>query len=357
MFYYTYRILILATVGIFIGSHAYADGGSRADSHAPIGVMADHMHKKGEWMFSYRFMRMEMEDNRSGTNDISPEEIVTTEPNIFFGAPGQPPTLRIVPTEMTTDMHMFGLMYAPSEKVTLMAMLPYLKKEMSHITFMGGMGITRRGSFTTRTEGVGDLKLSGMIRLHDDARHHVHGNLGLSLPTGSNTETDRILTPMGATPSVRLPYPMQLGSGTYDVLAGITYTGKNDGYSWGAQYAGVFRTGSDEGYTLGDKHNITGWLGKLFTPSVSSSLRINYIDVDNIDGRDSKIAGPVQTADPDRQGKKRWDLSLGLNLLGTEGALKGHRVAFEFAKPIHQDLDGSQLKSDFMVTAGYQIAW
>ena len=40
------------------GSH---HGAVRADGHAPIGVMGDHLHKRGEWMLSYRFMRMNME--------------------------------------------------------------------------------------------------------------------------------------------------------------------------------------------------------------------------------------------------------------------------------------------------------
>ena len=30
---------------------------ARADGHAPIGVMADHLHRGGEWMVGYRFMR------------------------------------------------------------------------------------------------------------------------------------------------------------------------------------------------------------------------------------------------------------------------------------------------------------
>ena len=319
--------------------------------------MGEHMHARGGWMFSYRYMRMEMEDNRDGSSDISPATIVTTVPNRFFGMPGQPATLRVLPTQMTTDMHMFGMMYAPSDKVTLVAMLPYLEKEMDHITFMGGAGTTQLGTFATRSEGIGDTRLSGMIGLHDDTMHHVHANLGLSFPTGSNTRKGNILTPMGTRPKVRLPYPMQLGSGTYDILAGLTYTGNSNDYSWGAQYAGVFRTGSDEGYTLGDTHNVTAWLAKQFIPMLSGSVRINYLNVDNIDGIDPTIVAPVQTADPDRQGKRRWDLAAGLSLLGTEGGLRGQRLAFEISKPIDQNLNGPQLKSDWMITAGYQKSW
>ncbi|MBL4762436.1 MAG: transporter [Gammaproteobacteria bacterium] len=350
--------VILISTAIF--THANADNShneARADSHAPIGVMAEHMHKKGEWMFSYRYMHMDMKDNGNGSSDISANSIATAIPNRFFGLPGQPPTLRVVPTQMTTEMHMFGLMHAPSDDLTMMVMLPFVKKTMDHITYMGGMGTTVLGGFTTKAEGVGDLKISGLYRLLDQGMHHWHANVGLSLPTGSNTETGTILAPTGATPTVRLPYPMQLGSGTYDILAGLTYSGKIDDYSWGAQYSGTFRTGSDEGYTLGDVHKVTGWVQKLLNPNTAISARLNYLDAGNISGIDPTIVLPVQTADPDRQGKERVDLAIGLTLLGTQGDFKGQRLAFEASQPLHQNLEGPQLKSDLMITVGYQQAW
>ncbi len=133
------------------GHHAH-----RPDSHAPIGVMGEHMHKKGEGMLSYRAMRMEMDGNRIGSDSVSPETIATTVPNRFFGRPMQPPTLRVVPTRMTMDMHMFGMMYAPTNNLTLMAMVNYIEKEMDHVTFRGPRGTTRRGTFTTKSEGIGD---------------------------------------------------------------------------------------------------------------------------------------------------------------------------------------------------------
>ena len=45
--------------------------------HAPVDVMGDHMHKKGEWMVSYRFMMMTMEDNRDGTNRLDISEVLS----------------------------------------------------------------------------------------------------------------------------------------------------------------------------------------------------------------------------------------------------------------------------------------
>jgi len=338
-------------------------GGIRADGHAPIGVMGDHMHKAGEFMLSYRFMHMDMAGNRIGTDEVSPEEIVTTVPNRFFGQPMQPQTLRVVPTEMPMNMHMFGAMYAPTDWITLMGMVNYIDKSMDHITFDGPMGNTRLGTFTTESEGFGDTSLTALIRLFDkprvDGNDHVHLNLGLSLPTGSITETDDILTPMGGTPTVRLPYSMQLGSGTFDLLPGITYTGRDGDFSWGAQYRATLRLEdeNDEGYRRGHVHEATAWLAYQWEPWISTSLRVAGSSEGQIEGIDPNIMGPVQTADPDNYGGERVDLFAGVNLVGQNGDLRGHRLAFEVGAPVYQDLNGPQMETDWTLTVGWQKAW
>ena len=342
-------------MGIDVGHH----GVHRADSHAPIGVMGDHMHAKGEWMLSYCFMRMEMKNSRNGSSSISPEEIVTTVANPFFGRPMQPPTLRVVPTQMTMDMHMFGVMYAPNDWLTLMLMGSYLKKDMDHLTFMGPAGTTVRGGFTTRSSGFSDTKIGGLIRLYEDDIHHLHLNAGLSLPTGSITETDDVLAPSGARLTLRLPYPMQLGSGTFDLLPGITYTGNSGNVGWGAQYSAVIRLEDEnhEDYSLGDEQCLTAWASYLWKPWISTSARIAGQTIDEISGQNPDIVAPVQTADPDNQGGERVDLLLGLNLIGQSGGLAGHRLAFEFGAPVYQHLNGPQLETDWTFTIGYQKAF
>jgi len=329
----------------------------RADSHAPIGVMGDHMHKKGEWMVSYRFMRMYMQGNRIGDDRVSPETIATTIPNRFFGLPGQPPTLRVVPVQMDTNMHMFGLMYAPSDWLTLMFMGSYIEKTMDHITFQGGMGSNVLGDFTTRADGAGDSSVTGLLRLYGQGGQHLHANIGISLPTGGIKNSDQILTPTGATPSPRLPYPMQLGSGSYDPIIGLTYNGSGSAWSWGAQWRSVLRVeNNSQSYRLGDEHRVTTWLSRLLNNHVSLSLRLQGMNRGNISGIDPLIVAPVQTADPLNQGLQRLDLGLGVNVAGS-GGLRGHRLAFEINIPLYQDLDGPQLESDWMLTTGYQFAF
>ena len=323
-----------------------------ASGHAPIGVMGEHMHKKSEWMASYRFQHMSMEGNQIGTNEVSPEFIVTNVANRF----SPPATLRVVPTKMTMDMHMFGAMYAAADWLTLMFMGMYIEKSMDHITFQGGSGTTRRGTFTTTSSGIGDTKVSGMFRISKNNTNKVHINMGLSLPTGDTDKRDTILTPGGARNNVVLPYGMQLGSGTFDILPEVTYSGKIDELSWGAQYMGTFRIGDHKGYSLGDIHQVTSWLSYQPQPSVSISTRLAYKNEGKIDGIDGRISLPVQTADPDKYGGDTINLYFGLNLVGQTGALRGHRLALEAGIPVHQDLNGPQMETDYTITAVWQFA-
>lgn len=339
--------------------HALHIGTSRASSHAPIGVMGDHMHHKGEWMLAYRYMNMRMEGLRDGTNSLSPQEIVTSVPNRFFGAPMQPPTLRVVPTKMTMDMHMFGGMYAPTEWLTVMASVPYIEKNMDATTFAGPVGTTVLGQFSTRSQGWGDTKLTSLWRLYDDSVNHAHFNLGFSVPTGSIKQEDTILTPMGMRPRVRLPYGMQLGSGTYDILPGVTYTGHKNRVGWGAQYRAELRLEdeNDQGYRLGDKHYVTAWGSYDWANWISTSLRLTGTQQAKIHGIDPNIVGPTQAADPDNYGGRTIEAGFGVNLMATEGAIKGHRLAFEIATPVYQDLNGPQLERDTTATVGWQYAF
>ncbi|MFU7527972.1 transporter [Qipengyuania sp. ASV99] len=338
----------------FAVTPAIADDGPEAINaldHAPIGVMGDHRHAAGEWMVSYRLMHMDMGGTQIGTNSVTPQQVVTTVPNRFFGAPGQPPTLRIVPTSMRMDMHMAGVMYGISDQITLMVMANYWTNEMDHTTFQGGMGIAELGTFRTTPGGFGDTKIVALIGLTDT----VHINAGLSIPTGSNSKTDDILTPMGGNPTVRLPYPMQLGSGTFDLEPGITYRDQSAAFGWGAQVKGTVRLGSnDEGYAYGDRAIATAWMAASITPGVALSGRIQAETLGRVDGIDPLIAGPVQTANPDFQGGESVTGLIGLNFAATGGALRGWRLGIEGGIPIVQDLNGPQMPTDYTLTMGVQ---
>ena len=358
------KICLGAAIAAALCAPAYAhedeEKSPRAMEHAPIGVMGDHRHKKGEWMASYRFMRMDMDGVRDGTDSLTPDQVATSVPHRFFGNSGQPPTLRVVPTQMTMDMHMVGGMYGLSDRVTLMGMVNFLSNDMDHITYMGGMGTNVLGGFSTSSEGIGDTSVTAIIGLDDGSRagRQINLNLGLSLPTGSIEETAQILTPMGMTPSPRMPYAMQLGSGTFDVKPALTYQERSGRLGWGAQASAVIRLDeNDEGYTLGDRFAATGWIAYEVESWISLSARLKASSVGQIEGMDPAIMAPVQTADPDNYGGETVEALFGVNLVGQEGALRGHRLAAEVGLPLYRDLNGPQLETDATFTIGWQKAW
>ncbi len=348
------RLLPLALASTLISSTTQAHDWdtARPDSHAPIGVMGDHLHKTGEFMFSYRLMQMSMSGLLDGSDSVSSAEAIASG-------------YRMTPTKMDMDMHMVGMMVAPSDQTTYMAMLSYIENDMDMLMSMNmggdammGSGMGAMGSgmdmmapmlmpMQMESSGVGDLKLGALHSLYDSPEAKVHLNLMMSLPTGSIDEKNDA----GAV----LPYRMQLGSGTYDLLPGITYTAQKASLSWGAQASAVIRLGeNDRDYTLGNRYKVQAWLQKPLHENLSVSLRMGYESVDNIDGEDSAL-NPMMTplADPDLQGGETLTAALGLNATLSGG----HRVAVEYITEIDQDLDGPQMALDDSLTLGWQLAF
>lgn len=307
----------------------------RPDGHAPISVMGDHVHGKGDWMFSYRYMYMNMEDLKSGSDNASVENALAN--------------YMVTPTQMPMNMHMLGAMYAPSNKITLMAMVNVTSMEMDHITRMGGM-------FTTESSGFGDTKISAFYRILDKNRQVVHAQLGISVPTGSITEAD--VTPASAPNAAELPYPMQIGSGTFDPSLGITYLFQGPIFSYGGKLSGIFRIGeNDRQYTLGNRFAIDNWFGFKLTDWFSLEATLGHVWAGNIDGLDPNL-NPMMviTADTANSGGNILNGGLGFNLYAPSGTLKNFRFGFEFGYPIYQNLNGIQLKNKETVTAGLQYS-
>lgn len=335
-----------------------------ADDHAPIGVMADHAHKKGEVMLSARVMHMEMEGNQIGSQSVSSDTIATTIPNRFAAMPGQPPTLRMVPQAMRMDMYMLGVMYAPSDAFTLAVMGNYIAREMDVLTYQGMAGTTTLGTFDTSVNGLGDTKAMAIIPLlpfpakTDDTRNELYLKLGFNLPTGSSTKEVEVLTPMGVNAVIRAPYGMQPGSGTWDFEPALTYKGRRGKLGFGLQGSASIRLGdNDQGYSFGDAYEATGWVSYRAAQGISLSLRAKGGTRGRIDGVDPAIMGPAQSADPDLYGGERVDLIAGVNLVGTHGALTGHRLGIELGKPVYQSLNGPQLAGDWNLMVGWQKAF
>ena len=305
----------------------------RPDSHAPIGVSGDHLMREGELMLSYRYMSMAMDGNRIGTDSVS-------TPLAGY---------MVSPLSMDMEMHMLGGMYALSDKLTLMLMLPYASISMDHRVNMGG------AEFTTESSGIGDVKLSSTYGLFAKPGSDFLFNFSINIPTGSIDEKDNTTD----SNEVHLPYPMQLGSGTWDFIPGLTYVQTYDSWSWGMQGLYTLRTGTnDNGYTLGNIADLTAWMAKKVARSTSLSIRFKALDWGNIDGTDNKLKllpAMVPTADPNLRGGTRVDALVGINFVPS--GLRSLRLAAEVGAPVYQKLDGPQLETDLIFTLGAQYTF
>ena len=289
----------------------------------PPGIM---IGKAGRWMIGYQVMFDKMEGNRIGTRQVSNATVLSR----FMASP----------TDMTMQMHMGMVMYSPTDKLTLMAMVPLIRKSMNHVMSDG----TR---FNELTKGVGDVELRALYVLYakKDLRHRFLLNAGIGLPTGSINQK------MG---HHRFEYPMQLGSGTFSIIPGFTYLGQAKPWGWGAEFIPTLRIGrNSNGYRLGNRYQPSVWGARTLTPWLSLSARLNGDVWQNIKGADPMLdIMDEPTKDPMLQGGKRIDITFGPNI--HPSLFKGHEFFVHINKPIYQSLDGPQLQRRWALTLGWQ---
>ena len=93
--FYTVLLYLMTTYNI-LADHNFK---TRPDSHAPIGLMGDHLHLSNEFMISYRYMEMNMKDLINNGKDITNSSSLS----LTNSKTGQ--TYRILPKNMKMKMH------------------------------------------------------------------------------------------------------------------------------------------------------------------------------------------------------------------------------------------------------------
>lgn len=301
------------------------------ESFVQSGVLGGHTHYEGDVMVGYHYMLMHMAGNRDGTRKVPVSEILGS--------------FMMSPINMVMHMHMFNAMYAFTDEITVMAMVPYLVKSMDTQTKAGMR-------FTTNSQGLGDITLMPMYTVHKRGDRIIFVTLGVSLPTGSITKRDD--TPMAA--NSKLPYPMQLGSGTYDLQPGVTYTDQTEEWAWGARGEFDLHLGKNkEGYCLGNSFHAVSWLQRKIFEWLAASVLLEGNFWGNISGSDSDLMPTMSpTANPKLRAGSRVDLLVGLHSAVTEGTLSGNRFSVEGGVPVYQHLTGPQLEVDWLMRAVWE---
>lgn len=325
-------------------SDEYTWTADRPDAVAPLGVSGDRTYGTGELSLSYRFMAMAFEGHHIGVSPVPLARVL----EVFF----------LAPSRREVTMHLFGAAYGLHDRATLEVVLPFLVSKIAEgetsdrqpYTYSVGLwGDEDRAGF-------GDTEVLGHLEVYDEGPYRAHLTAGLSIPTGSYYQT--AVTPLSAPDEQRLGYPMQIGSGTWDVLPGFTFWAMNERASTGIQANAKLRLHDNElGYNLGHRVEGSVWGGFRASDFIGVSARIHAVRTMTVQGADaalSPLANPEEH--PSLQGGTRVAVPLGLNVYFPEGLLEGHRLAFEGSLPVYQDLHGPQLAHDWTFTVGWEWA-
>lgn len=316
--------------------------------NAPFGLMAS-MHHEG-FMFSIKQGHMDMRGNILDGNHISNAEILAL-PN---KTGSQPKNLSVVPTDMKMQMTMVSLMYAPMERINFMAMATYASKDMKLNSYKPMMDRGFLGTFSTSTNDLSNYSLSGLFKLKEDHQSRWHMEICFQNSAGSNDSTDTVLTPMGTSSKMILPYGMQSGDGSKRLVLGITNVKKHkEKIVWGNQIKRKLAFSSGD-WNFGDELEYNTWIQYELNKSVSLSTRMKFIYQDEISGKSTLINAPVQTANPENYGGKELHLGLGVSFWPNKAAKKGNRLGLEIVKPVVQNKNNLQMKTNYQIILGYQ---
>ena len=339
-------ILLIIIISISINFKSLsADEKIFADSHGPISIMGDHVHKQNEYMFSYRFMKMDMKSIFQGNNKISKVHSMSS-PN---GASDSSGTYMNAPNSMSMDMHMFGAMYAPSDYLTLMLMGSYHNKEMT----LQRMPMAGGKKFDVNSSGFGDIRLTFLSKIQDKKKWKNHVGLGVSIPTGSINNRD--VTPMSS--DARLGYAMQNGTGTYDTFLLLNNLNEFGKLKVGEQFLFKLPVSgkNNNGYKYGEDIGLNLWVSYRFFQYLSGSLKINYQYKGEMKGFDNEMNKRMSPAmDSKNQGFNKVNLGLGFNFINNNNYFENNRLAVELLIPIYRDYKGIQMADSFSFVLGWQ---
>ena len=310
----------------------------------PAGVMLSHVHSKGEWMFSYRYMNMATRGMEQNGNNISNDQIYN---QYLFSS-----------DRMSMNMHMLMAMYGVSERLTLMTMVEYKQSSMNMVApegtmhMHGGMVMSGSMAHNMKTSGFGDISLTALYSIINNTKHHVLFSGGVSVPTGSIQNKGES---GGMYANARYPYMMQQGSGTWDVKPGLTYTFKGNKVMASTQVFSTIRTGYNQvGYKLGNELTSNTWVAYQWVSWLSTSLRGELIQTGKMKGNDPSLyAYNEPSANTANYGGTTALLYAGVNVF----FLTNNKIGIEVGLPVYQKSNGIQASIYSNVNLVYSIVF
>lgn len=219
--------------------------------------------------------------------------------------------------------------YGASGRLALFSVLPYVDNELD-IT-AGGRRVTRS------TSGFGDLTVFGRYTLIQRDRpgssFRVAPFVGVKAPTGDDDQRDALGL---------LPPSVQVGSGSWDPLAGVVTTYQTLDYQMDAQFS--YQANNEaNGFEAGDVARLDGSLQYRLWPRTLTggipAFLYGVIEANLVHQEKDRING---STDPDSGGTRLF-LTPGIQYV-TKRWIAECAVQI----PVSQDLNGTALENDYI---------
>jgi len=263
---------------------------------------------------------------------VAPGESVYRQQFLFARKTGDPtPANRNI--EVLGGVSVLG--YGVTPDLTLFGILPYQDNRLDMTS--GGMRIGRS------TRGIGDATVLGRYTVFTDnvpgRTFRVSPFVGLKMPTGSDDAKDSF---------GRLPRDFQLGSGSWDPIAGVGATWQTLDYEIDAQAQYKANTTADN-FSFGDEARLDGsFQYRLWPRTLTTGLPgfLYGVVEANLIRQDRNRAGGV--ADPNSGGTTLF-LDPGIQYVTK-------RWVFEaiVQLPAVQNLNGTAVRSDYALLFGFR---
>ena len=306
---------------------------SRPDSHAPINITGDHFHDKGGLMISYRYIFKNMSGNLNGNSEVKIEDIFNS--------------YNLISESNRVESHKVGFMYGMSTKINLMASIGFTVKTMNLLS-------KKNQSFKPKSSGINDINITALYNLVDKSRNKTHLNIGISFPIGSINFNDEY----SSSSITKLPYNMQIGSGTWNTNLGFTTFFQYEKFSFGLQPSYKVHIGKNSNdYSFGNILDVNYWAAVKISNWISLSLNLQNKFSNKIRGNDPELTSNiVPESNAYNYGFYVFNSSIGTNILPPYGKLKNIRIGIEYFLPLLQNYNGIQMGVDNNFVIGLQFS-
>lgn len=297
---------------------------------------SDVKMQKKYWEFNLSYTKGSFGGYKSGTTELSFQDVLFSQGELRSSQ-----NYPVVPTFICQNAIYASASYHISDRTSLSVSVPYITQSTDHISSVPGFQ-----EFILKTEGIGDIAVALAHGKKLSNGDNLTGVIGVRLPVGSIDETGD--TPRnGPNTLERLPYTMQLGSGTLDLTGSVTYLRNVKDFSVGVNVNGVLRTGkNDNDYRLGNNMGTSIFARYTKNHHFQPGVRLSARHIGRINGADTslQISGPfpfpASITDPSNYGGEKVSATATVRSCIKSDCLLSFSA--EYSKPIYQNLNGTQ---------------